>query len=255
MNKISPELTIDMTAIPLRPQIADATSSERNILRINPAGTAPLDIDNMARLLRAVSRACPDRGSHIVQVISAEHGEGVSSVARALAYTATVIDGAAALVCDASADRDTVRRFGRSGDMPSLSDMIGRPGDLASAISPVPSLNYAVCALSGAAMTTHQDAKTDRLGKVLDLLRGAFDWIIIDTAPISDGSFGPTLSRLCDGTILVAQAGQTRRSAVADAQRTLDLYGGRVLGVVVNKVNRDPGSGKRPSRWWSRKSA
>jgi Mrp family chromosome partitioning ATPase len=227
-----------MTAIPLR-QLLDAPrpSVENTAKRFDPDGAAPLRIDDMIGLLRAVARACPARSSRIIQLISCDHREGVSAIARAMAYTASAIDGARTLVCDATANQDTLHMFGKPADLRGLSDLVGRQGDIASTIARIPSMNYAVCMLTGASDGGHPAVRSGRLGAVMDLLRGAFDWIIIDSPPISDGAFGATLSELCDGSILVAQGGRARTSLLEQGQRMIDLYGGRVLGVVLNKVD------------------
>jgi polysaccharide biosynthesis transport protein len=237
-----------MTALSLPTRYAGGTASasDQDLIPVDPAGTAPLRLDDMAGLLRAISRACPDRSSRIIQVISSVHCEGVSSVARALAYTATVIDGAAALVCDATTNQQTLRQFGDKNDRPSLCDMIDAPGNLEATISPVRGLNYAVCMLTRPSRNSHPAIKAGRLGMVLDMLREMFDWIIIDSIPASDGSFGPAISQLCDGSVVVAQAGNTRLRELSRTTQTLDLYGGRVLGMVLNKV--DPERTRRSTR-------
>ena len=117
-----------MTAIPLR-QLLDAPprpSVENPATRFDPDGTAPLRVDDMIGLLRAVTRACPGRSSRIIQLTSCDHRAGVSAICRALAYTAAVIDGSRALVCDATENQDTLHMFGKPADLRGLSDLVGR---------------------------------------------------------------------------------------------------------------------------------
>ena len=74
-----------------------------------------------------------------------------------------------------------------------------------------------------------------RLKTLLDRLAPAFDWIILDSAPllpVADSSF---LADLVDGVLLVVRAGSTPAQT---AQRACqELQGRNVVGVVLNAVD------------------
>jgi Mrp family chromosome partitioning ATPase len=75
--------------------------------------------------------------------------------------------------------------------------------------------------------------------RLLDELRRQYEYVIVDTAPLLPVADAAVLSRLVDGTIVVARAGRVRRAQLAQALASLDQVSARVLGLVLNSVVRD----------------
>jgi capsular exopolysaccharide synthesis family protein len=78
---------------------------------------------------------------------------------------------------------------------------------------------------------------SERMGKIIDLSKRAFDHIIIDTAPILGLADAMVLSRQVDGLILVASAGKTHKDNVKSSVRRLAQVRAPILGVVLNAVD------------------
>jgi capsular exopolysaccharide synthesis family protein len=78
--------------------------------------------------------------------------------------------------------------------------------------------------------------------RLLDELRRRYEHVIIDTAPLLPVADAAVLSRLVDGTIVVARAGGVRRAQLAQALANLDQVSAQVLGLVLNCVVRDESS-------------
>jgi Mrp family chromosome partitioning ATPase len=70
----------------------------------------------------------------------------------------------------------------------------------------------------------------------LDALKGEFDRIVIDTAPIHAASESLLFSSQSDAVCLVVRAGKTAATAVISAQGQLSQAGARVVGFVLNGV-------------------
>jgi len=73
--------------------------------------------------------------------------------------------------------------------------------------------------------------------KVVEELRQRFDHMVLDSPPLLPVTDATVLSTLVDGVILVVESGVTSRGALVRAYKTIRIAGGRVLGVVLNKVN------------------
>ena len=71
--------------------------------------------------------------------------------------------------------------------------------------------------------------------KVLQELRGRFEHVVLDSAPLLLVTDATILSRLVDGVVLVVESGVTARRALVRAHKILESAGGRILGTVVNK--------------------
>jgi Mrp family chromosome partitioning ATPase len=59
--------------------------------------------------------------------------------------------------------------------------------------------------------------------------------VILDLPPVSESVVGPALAKAVDGVVLVVEAERTRSQSVRATHKTLQMYGGNVLGVVLNK--------------------
>jgi capsular exopolysaccharide synthesis family protein len=73
------------------------------------------------------------------------------------------------------------------------------------------------------------------MAKLLQELRGRFDHIVLDSAPLLMVTDATILSGLVDGTVMVVESGVMARRGLARAHRILTTTGGRILGGVLNK--------------------
>jgi Mrp family chromosome partitioning ATPase len=71
--------------------------------------------------------------------------------------------------------------------------------------------------------------------KVLQELRGRFEHVVVDSAPLLLVTDATILSRLVDGVVLVVESGVTARRGLTRAHKILEGAGGRILGTVLNK--------------------
>lgn len=78
-----------------------------------------------------------------------------------------------------------------------------------------------------------------RLRELVDELRAQFDYIIFDTPPVSSGADASIIGRVVDGCILVVRNEFTQKAAVKRSIKELEVNGGRVIGVVLNRVKKD----------------
>jgi capsular exopolysaccharide synthesis family protein len=75
------------------------------------------------------------------------------------------------------------------------------------------------------------------MDKVLQELRGRFEHVVVDSAPLMLVTDATILSRLVDGVVLVVESGVTARRALLRAHKILESAGGKILGTVLNKWN------------------
>jgi Mrp family chromosome partitioning ATPase len=73
--------------------------------------------------------------------------------------------------------------------------------------------------------------------QILNALRTCYDWVIVDTPPILAMADTPVLCPLVDGVVLVVAAESTSRPALVRALDQIASVGGKVTGVVLNKVD------------------
>jgi capsular exopolysaccharide synthesis family protein len=81
-----------------------------------------------------------------------------------------------------------------------------------------------------------------RAREVFTRLRDQYDLVLIDSPPVLPVTDAAILCQHADATLMLAAAGQTRRSDLHRAVEKLDQVGATILGIVLNKVTRHTGS-------------
>ena len=78
---------------------------------------------------------------------------------------------------------------------------------------------------------------TDILEKVLDKVREYYDYILIDCPPLGAVVDAAVVANLCDGAIVVVEAGKIPYKVVQGVVKQLKQTTCPILGVVLNKVD------------------
>ena len=75
-----------------------------------------------------------------------------------------------------------------------------------------------------------------RMEELIAAVSGKYDYVIIDTPPTLSVADANLLAPIADGVLLVVDAMQTRRAALAESMKSLELGGARILGTVLNRA-------------------
>lgn len=184
-------------------------------------------------------------GGGCLVVSSAKPQEGKSFVAANLAVTFARHRAAKVLLIDGDMRRSTLHKILGAPSEPGLTEYLagkaslqqitqrGKPADGAEAMPRgLASLDF-IPAGSDAGNAADLSG-SPRFGELLASLAPLYDWVIIDSSPVTAVSDAVNLARAADGVLLVARAGVTRFES---AQRAMNEFRGRkLLGVVLNAV-------------------
>lgn len=77
-----------------------------------------------------------------------------------------------------------------------------------------------------------------RMRDLLEELRSHFDIIFLDAPPVLAVTDSLVLSGLCDGVLLVVQAGKVDKELVKKTTASLTHVNARMIGTVLNRINR-----------------
>lgn len=77
---------------------------------------------------------------------------------------------------------------------------------------------------------------SNRMKALIKEFENVFDITLIDAPPVLAVTDAQVLSRICNGTILNTAYGQTEKEAIIKAKESLLGAGGKILGVVLNKI-------------------
>jgi protein-tyrosine kinase len=202
----------------------------------------------MINLYRLVLHTPPvAEGGHVIEVISARSGEGVSTITRCLAEIAAEVGNARVLICNATAMRvamspsvplDTLSQGPEAmSDLRQVFEWVPSPGSSrwrSEALPDTPA-GFALTTVAPTGRESEVAIRVDRLDVVFTALRREFDLIVIDAGAVSEGALGLALTKKADRVILVLEADRTRLRVAADAKREIEFNGGQLLGVVFNK--------------------
>lgn len=75
---------------------------------------------------------------------------------------------------------------------------------------------------------------SEKMANLIDLLKEAFDFILVDTPPVLAVSDAIVLGPLMNGAILVVRGGKTPREALKQAREKLDAHKINGMGVIIN---------------------
>jgi capsular exopolysaccharide synthesis family protein len=169
-------------------------------------------------------------------VTSAGPGEGktttLANLALALAY-----NGAKVLAVDCDLRRPKLHQYFGLDKTPGLSDLIVGKSTASKAIQStrVDRLQVLSCGYvppNPAELLGHPVMK-----KVLEAVRTQYEWVLLDSPPIIGMADAAVLSPLVDGVVLLVAAETPSKPAVQRAIDQVQSVGGKVLGVVLNKVD------------------
>ncbi|HET8939486.1 MAG TPA: hypothetical protein VFN67_38860 [Polyangiales bacterium] len=206
-----------------------AKDGGRKLTTVDALARVPVSDEEMISLLRTLQQSGPDKPRWTLGIISTLPGEGVSTIARGLARIVAKNPKAKVLICNVPTDSDGGRagfnRYNTSADYhPGQLDFTWLPGGQV-AVGTFGEPGYMHTIASDFAAVT----------SMVNRLSSSFELVILDLPPVSKSVIGPAMSKALDGVVLVVEAERTRSLSVRATQKQIQVHGGTVLGVVLNK--------------------
>lgn len=175
------------------------------------------------------------QNSRVITVVSAVPNEGKTTTAVDLAISMSQ-SGSRVLLIDGDLRRPSIAQaLGLEGSVGLTSTLIGQV-DIEHVLQRWGNGSLDVLA-SGILPPNPTDLlNSAEMKATLSKLRAKYDSIIIDAPPLLPVSDGHILNSYSDGALVVVAAGTTTKNQFTQANQQLGRFDGRVLGVVLNKV-------------------
>jgi capsular exopolysaccharide synthesis family protein len=183
-----------------------------------------------------IRQAASRTGSKVITVTSGLGGEGKTTTAANLAV-ALAQSGTSVVLVSGDLRHPGVHELFDIENVAGLSNALSdsaRPSDI-SKDSSIPNLRV-IC--SGPIPDDPVQLLSGRkLPSFLRELRGAFDFVIIDTPPVLPVADTSLFLSASDATVFVVDARRSVRDAVGESARRIEAAGGSPMGVVYNNVD------------------
>lgn len=178
-----------------------------------------------------------DNPAHTILITSAIPGEGKTTTAANLAAVFAQT-GHATLLVDADLRKPGIHKMFDVKNTSGLTNLF-RSDDtqLGDVVQATDQEHLSVVTSGPLPPNPAELLRSSRMRTILERLAGSAEFVIIDSPPLQAVTDAAILSSLVDGTVLVVDAGRTRRGAVQNGHEALTKVGGRTLGVTLNRMS------------------
>jgi capsular exopolysaccharide synthesis family protein len=161
-------------------------------------------------------------------------GKTVTVANTAIMFAQT---GLRVLVIDADLRRPSCHKALKVRNGPGLTDFLTGQVELEKMIKPTSIANLFVLNCGSTPPNPTELVGSKKMHDTLADLKNRYDFILIDSPPVMPVSDAVVLSTMVEGVVLVVRAQETRKDLVKAAVSQLGNGQGKILGVVLNRVD------------------
>ncbi len=170
-------------------------------------------------------------------VVTASHrGSGTTTTALNLAIT-MARTGRKSLLVDANLRKPDLHDAFNLELAPGLADVLCGEMPASKVMHATSIKNLSVLPAGRSAVSSLALFDQQLLGKIVTILRGQYEFIVFDTAPIFEYPDTLNLAGIVDGVLLVVSSSGGSRRDLEEARRRLERVGAKILGAVLNRVS------------------
>ncbi len=212
-----------------------AHEHQRNLLK-------SLDIDapyvtEIRRVLQNLARQQREPDTKVYLVTSARRGEGKSTLTGLLAAVSSRIFQKRTLVIDGDLRRPVQHHLMGVSQRPGLVELLRGNTPFEAVLKPTPIPQLTVIPSGRWSGSVSQAYNDDRFREILDGLRGSFDRIFVDAAPVVPVVEPMLMAEHADAVLLVAMAGETPVTMVRRMVQIISPLSSKVAGVILNNAS------------------
>ena len=225
--------TLHIPVLAVVPEVSDATGRDMDRYSITNSRSIYAEAFRRGRVQLNATGAFPQRGCAVLMCASGVPQEGKTSCAVNLAIAAAHV-GKRTLLIDGDIRGPRAHGVFQLPISPGLVDALGGMGPL-QAIHDTDVENLYVMPSGQTALNAAQLlGRGGHFADLVNVLRGQFDRIVIDTPPIAAFSDGTLMAPSADAVVLVVSGRASRRSATLLAFTELSRVGREPVGILFN---------------------
>ena len=175
------------------------------------------------------------KGCKRISITSAMSGEGKSITLLNLAISIAE-DGQKVLLIDADLRRPAMSRLMMEIASPGLSNVLAGLDGIEDAIRKEVYPNLDVLFSGDVPPNPSELLGGDKMRELIEEMSKKYDYVLVDTPPVSVVSDASIVTHLLDGVLLLVRQGHSNKEAVKRAVANLELTGIKPLGFVLNGI-------------------
>jgi succinoglycan biosynthesis transport protein ExoP len=222
---------VDAPVLAVFPEARHANPEEGLLVVQQPQSHAAQSVQSLITNLEFLYKG---KSGKSLLVSAADDGEGTTFSAVNIASTFALSGRKVCLVDAHPGDGMVHLYFGHAGQ-PGLTDLLRDAGLFNKAVFKSELLQGLTVIPGGTLRMENEVILAEKLGGLIARLLKTTEWVILDGTPLGDVNTR-IASSLVDGVLLVLQPHRTRRAKLEAAREQLLLSGGKVVGVIINRV-------------------
>ncbi len=140
------------------------------------------------------------------------------------------------LLLDLNLKTPGIHRFFQLEDIRELSDALEHKEDLGPGFIHAYQGNLCLVTCNGSCLSEAPNLlRSNAFAEFLERCRENYDFILIDSAPVTVNAETRLLGNIADGVILLIEAGRNRRSVAMQAKKEIVNAGGKLIGTILNR--------------------
>jgi capsular exopolysaccharide synthesis family protein len=219
------------------PLLLNTDRTNHELLVLNGNSRSPL-AEIYRKLRTSIMLSANGNPSCAILVTSSMPAEGKTTTAVNTALTLAQTD-ARVIVVDADFRHPCIHSLlglsNNKGLQSVLNSDVSEP-EIARSIQRYDNTNLFVLTSGDKADRPSEILGSEKMRRLLSILRTKFTYIVIDSPPLALFTDGVLLSSMADGVLLVAESCKSSGIGVKSARRLLESTGAKILGVVLNKA-------------------
>jgi polysaccharide biosynthesis transport protein len=172
----------------------------------------------------------------VILITSPLPAEGKSAAAMLLSASSAGA-GKRTVLLDCDLRQQSISEAFRTKRQPGLYELLRGRAKLTDVITKGPATKAYVIPAGAAVPNAADLLMSQRMRDLIALLRGVFDYIVIDAPPLLPVVDALALATVADKILLIVEWGQTRHASISEAFKVLRPEAHRVAGIVLNKVD------------------
>lgn len=176
-----------------------------------------------------------DEERKLLVITSTQPGEGKSTVISNLGITMAQ-SGKKVLLVDCDLRKPTIHKKMEISNRLGITTLLSNEQKLEEVVKATNIPNFFVLTSGPIPPNPAELLGSKKMKNFISELKDYFDMILLDAPPVLAVTDAQILSTFSDGVIFVAGYGQAEKQAVAKAKELIDKVGGKIIGVVINKV-------------------